>query len=713
MLLVADGSIFFGVANGEEGPAPAPQTREDAVTLDEVIVTAEKRPSNLQNTPITVNAFDASTLTVSGVTSTADLGVLTPGLEFGNQFGYGQPHLRGIGTVANGPGVENPVALYVDGVYIAAMAGSTLALNNIAGIEVLKGPQGTLFGRNATGGLIQVTTKDPQHNTAGEASVTYGNYNTWGTDFYMTGGMSQTLAADVAVHFMDQGTGYGINYFNGLDVNKNQDLAIRSKWLLTPVAGTEFKLIADYERSTSIPALPPAPGTTPLGGPPYVGPRQGLDGYFQPHGLNDGGGLSLRAEHDFNFGQLVSTTAYRKSSMDVAFDGSLVTDYNYALNIEIWEKHEQFTQEFQLSSAVDSAIKWITGVFLYDADGQYAPIALTGGLLAPYTFVNTASDQRALSVAAYAQATKEVADATNLTVGMRYTWERRRFHNSELLGLGDGTSQFIEGGDASVKYTKPTWRVSLDHRFSPELLAYVSYNRGFKSGGFNDDLVPGTRYAPETLDAYELGVKTDLLERRLRLDAAGFLYSYKNIQAISYPAGIEVIYNGAAARLYGLDLDLNAKLATDLTLTVGLELLHSAFTSFPNADYSTPAVGGGTNFATFDATGRQLGLAPNLTWDVALNYAVPTSLGELAFTGVYSYSDGWHVDPDNRLHQPPYSLVNAQTSWTSPSTVNKVTLWGKNLRNTQYTTALASQGNGDYAVYAPPRTFGITFTRRF
>jgi iron complex outermembrane receptor protein len=705
--------LWRPVVAAEDASSQTTEASGDSNALQEIVVSAEKRTANLQDTPITVSAFDASALQTAGVTSSADLGMLTPGLEFGNQFGYGQPHLRGIGTVANGPGVENPVALYVDGVYLGPMAGSTLSLNSIQDVEVLKGPQGTLFGRNATGGLIQVTTKDPQQAFGGTFGVGYGNYNTWGSDLYVTGGVTDAIAGNLAVHFSNQSTGYGTNAFNGLEVNKNQDLAARTKWTFSPDEATEFKFIGDYERSTSIPALPPAPGTTPLGGPPYTGHPQGLDGYFQPHGVNEGGGASLQAQHQFGFGQLVSITSYRKSSMDQAFDGSLVTDPDFALNIEIWDKHSQFTQEFQLSSLSDSSIKWIVGLYFYDADGQYAPIALTGGLLFPATFANTFSDQKDLSVAGYGQATKEIFDATNLTLGMRYTWEQRKFSNYEVVGFEGAGPEAFDGGAATVHYTKPTWRASLDHRFSDALLAYVSYNRGFKSGGFNDDLVPTTVYKPETLDAYELGAKMDLMNRRLRVDASTFLYSYQNIQAITYPAGLELIYNGAKAKLYGLDLAIDAKLMTGLTLSTGLELLHSQFTSFPNADFSTPAPGGGTNFGTFDATGKHLAQAPGVTYDLTLNYTLPTVIGQVAATATYAYNSGWYCDPDNRLHQGAYNLVNANMAWTSLSGLYKASIWGKNLSNTQYLTALASQGNGDYSVYAPPRTYGFNVERRF
>jgi iron complex outermembrane receptor protein len=700
-----------GAAAAPTAPSSSTSDAADSAgALQEIVVTAEKRSSNLQDTPITVSAFDAAALKQVGVTDTSELGLITPGLEFGSEFGYGQPHLRGVGTLADGPGVENPVALYVDGVYYGPMAGSVLALSNIQDVEVLKGPQGTLFGRNATGGLIQVTTRDPKQNFAGESSTTYGKFNTWGEDLYLTGGVTGNTAADLAVHFLNQSTGYGTNAFTGLDVNKSQDLAVRSKWVIVPDDVTSIKIIADYSRDTTIPALVPAPGTTPLGGPPYTGPRQGLDGYYQPHGLVEGKGLSVHFERDLGFGQLVSTTAYRKTYMDMSFDGSLVEDYNYALNIEIWERHQQFTQELQLSSPDNSPIKWIGGLFFYDADGQYDPISIYGGLLQPLTYANTFSDQRAVSVAGYTQATKEIAAATNLTVGVRYTWERRRFHNYEIIGE---PAESFDGGKEQVSYTKPTWRVALDHRFSPQLLAYVSYNRGFKSGGFNDDLVPTSVYQPETLDAYEAGAKLDLLDRRLRIDTAAFLYNYKNIQAVRYPNGLEVIFNGAAARLYGVDLDLNAKLAKNLTLNAGVEWLHARFTSFPNADYSTPAPGGGTNFDTFDATGQHLAMAPDATANVSLNYEIPTPSGDYDASASYSYNSGWYVDPDNRLHQAAYGLYNARFSWTAPSTLWKVAVWGKNLGNRQYTTALASQANGDYAVYAPPRTFGITVDWKF
>jgi iron complex outermembrane receptor protein len=701
-----------GPARADDSAA-VPEAAPSASGLEEVVVTAQRRRENLQDVPIAVSAFPAEQLEAAGVTSVQDLDILTPGLEYGQQGGYGQPHLRGVGTIANGPGVENPIALYVDGVYYGSMSGSVLTLNNIASVEIDKGPQGTLFGRNATGGLIQITTKDPTQDIQGMASAGYGDYSTTTADFYLTGGIAPNLAADIAVDFSDQGEGYGKNYFTDQAVNKTQDLAVRSKWLYTPVAGSEFKLIFDYEQTDYSPVYLPAPGTTPLGGPAYTGPTQGVDGYYQPYGMIHQGGVSLRYTQDLDFAQFISTTAFRQTAMDISFDGSLVPNFAYALNIEIIETHRQWTQEFQLVSPVDSKLKWATGIFLYTNDSQYNPISVTGGLVAPYTLANTYSDQKSFSAAGYAQASYEVLPALDLTAGLRYTYERRNFHDASTLAL-PGTGEFGIGQDEEREiFQKPTWRLALDYRFTPDLMGYVSYNRGFKSGGFNDDLEPTTRYAPEVLDAYEIGLKSDILDRKVRIDLAGFYYDYKNIQAVRYPNGLEDIYNGAAAEIYGLDLDAKAALAENLTVTAGLEILHDAYTSFPTADYSIEVPGGGTEFQTFDATGNRLSLAPDWTFNLAANYVVPTEMGDYTFNLSYAYNDGWYAEPDNRLHQGPYSLLNAQAEWDSPDTNYSIRLWCKNMTDEAYLTALDSQANGDYAIYAPPRTFGVTGTYRF
>src|SRR3981081_4009272 len=197
-------------AEAPQPTAPAPAQHAELETLDEVVVVAQRRPERLQNVPITVTAISPQALQAANVTSTADLVNVVPGLMMPTSAGYTLPHLRGVGITAIGPGIENSVALYVDGVYRGVSASANTGLNNIAQVEVEKGPQGTLFGRNATGGLIQVTTLEPMPGFSGSADVGYANFHTVSGDLYVTGG-TDVLAGDLAVQSIHQGEGWGTN----------------------------------------------------------------------------------------------------------------------------------------------------------------------------------------------------------------------------------------------------------------------------------------------------------------------------------------------------------------------------------------------------------------------------------------------------------------------------------------------------------------------
>jgi len=267
--------------------------------------------------------------------------------------------------------------------------------------------------------------------------------------------------------------------------------------------------------------------------------------------------------------------------------------------------------------------------------------------------------------------------------------------------------------------------VSLDHSFSPQILAYASYNRGYKSGGFNPgitnynavtgkyEVVP---YEPEKLDAYEIGVKAQTRDKRFRLNVAGFLYNYSNIQVQSFQTGILDISNGARARFYGADIAADAVLTPRFSLHAGASLLHATFTYYPNADYTTSiplSEGGGTAYSTGDATGNRVPFAPKLTITASATYTIPSQVGDFQINTTYNYNSGWNAEPDGRLKQAAYSLLGAQVGWTSKGGKFGITLWGKNLLNTDYAVALFSQYQGDVIQWAPPRTFGATGKVKF
>ncbi|HEY2402875.1 MAG TPA: TonB-dependent receptor [Steroidobacteraceae bacterium] len=747
-LALGAGLAFQALAWGQQAVSAGPQQPAGDI-LEEVIVTAQKRNENLQSVPIALTVLSADQVAQAGITSTTDLGLVTPALTVVNQAGNLLPHIRGVGTTAFGAGFENPIAVYVDGVYLAASDASLLTLNNIAQVEVLKGPQGTLYGRNATGGSIQITTRNPQTTFSGEATVGYGNYQTAVMKAYVTGPIvADTLAADLAVSATHQGKGYGTNIFNGQDVYKtDRDVAVRSKWLWTPSDATTVRFIADYAESAGSQnsTFKEAPGTQPEFVPPVPALRPwDFDGDFQPHDGFKGGGGSLRIDQDVAFAELSSTSAYRRSQEYIAFDADGSPQAIEAIG-PLLEDDRQFTQELQLTSIQSGPLQWVAGAFYMHSDAKDDPVHVTFGSPFVYPFVpspappfflvppisssSVSGDERTDSWAVYAQSTLAVTPADHLTLGLRYTADHRHLLASETGTLASGIpgvpdipiyplspNPFVPVApiDESRTFSKPTWRFAFDHRFSDEVLGYVSYNRGFKSGGFNPGVPTDAPYNSEVLDAYETGVKTDLWDRRMRLNAAAYYYDYKNIQVGHFVQGNIGYYNGAAAKIYGADADLEVLVTRELTLTAGAAWIHDRYSSFPNAIYFTPNPAGG-NFSSIEsARGNRLPLTPDATFNLSADYRQPLPGGaQLGLNVTYSYSDSYVFAPDNILRQPAFSMVGAAMSWTAPGERFIASLWGKNLTNEGVANAILESAIGSLSAYQPPRSYGINLEMRF
>ena len=406
--------------------APPPANR-----LQEIVVTAQRRSENLQNVPIAVTAVTSNQLAQAGVHDLTDLKVAVPTLNLTTSNGYLNTSLRGVGSNADGPGIENPVALYIDGVYYGSPVADLLTLNNVAQVEVLKGPQGTLFGRNATGGLIQVTTRSPTVTPHGDFGVSYGNYDTVSTSGYLTGGYEHA-ATDVAVSFTHQGEGYGHDLFNGKDVYQaGGDFAIRSKTILTPLSGTKITIIGDYEKShLKDNELEPLPGTID-GFAPQLGPTPNygynIDTDYIDHTDTWSGGASIRIDQRLGSYSLASTTAYRRDRTDIDFDydGTPQTIETFFTK----QRDLAFTQELQLTSPAGKRLTWVVGAFYYEGSAGYDPLLIFANDQG--VNVNLRSFQDINSVAGYGQATYKVFSHTNLTFGARFTTESRSLEGTQ------------------------------------------------------------------------------------------------------------------------------------------------------------------------------------------------------------------------------------------------------------------------------------------
>jgi outer membrane receptor protein involved in Fe transport len=704
--------------------SPATEAAGDT-TLAEVVVTAQRRAENLQRVPISVAVVTAQTLEVAGIDSTTQLAQAFPGVSTRVTYNQLEPYIRGVGTAAAGPGIENPVALYVDGVYYGSQVATAFSLIDVDQVAVLKGPQGTLFGRNATGGVIQVTTRDPSQEPTGTFRVSYDNYQTATADAYVAGGITSNLAASLTARYSAAGEGWGRNIATGEENHKLfGDKDFHAKLKFTPDDETTIHLAGDWSEKTDNlgPNLVPSPSiyTTDLL-PGYTATSNPWDNDSHLNNRNRfvADGVSLRIDRELSSIRLTSISAYRSDHLTNQFDSAGTP--MPGLDIHIDERTDQYTQEFQVISKSGQWFDWQTGVFYYRGWGTDDPItavifpALSGG---PQINVETTTRETTESAAGYFQATKAIVQDTNLTIGLRYTWERRTFRPNQNTLIGDVVIATLPPPSYPLSQTfeKPTWRIALDHQFTNDILGYVSYNRGFKSGGYNTHSADNPPYSPETLDAYEIGSKTEWLGHRLRANTAAFYYDYKNVQVAKYTT-TSLIYNGAKAKIYGIDLDVEAQVTNNFGVSAGVEWLHARYTDFPSAPFSTPVVGGGALLYYASAAGNTLNNAPNATATLRLDYRIPLPMGSLGVNVANSYSSGYFQEPDNYLRQRAYNLTNASVAWRSSDDRIVLKVYGDNLFNKAIATQLSTLPVpplgylADYA--APPRIYGVSAQYKF
>ncbi len=692
--------------------------------IDEIIVTAQKRSENLQKVPIVITAISGSQLGSAGVTSLATLNTVAPGYNSRNVSGAFQPYLRGIGTSSNV--VENPVALYIDGVYIPQQREGMRELPDVEQVAVLKGPQGTLFGRNATGGVIQITTRAPSQTVEAEAHAGIDNYATLRTGAFLSGGLSDGAAASVSIDYARQGDGYGTNLTTGNDTFKLQhSLSMRGKLRAELGDDTDITVIGDYmDRRERAFTFVPYPGTTlirPIGA---LGSKFDTFSQIEPYTAFKGGGASLEIDHDFDFAKLVSITSYRKGSSSYLFDDAPVGVPVFYVRVDPGNQpNRDFTQELQLISQNRAGFTWTAGVFYYhnrlanEVQRNFFP-PFYRAAVAPPT-VNQQTDTFAAetteSIAPFGQVGIELLEGTKLTLGARWTYEKRELHDGLIRSTRyNGTVVNVPFTPGALTIKKPTWRVALDHQFGPDVLGYVSYNRGIKSGGFNILNPSNPAYLPERLDAYEAGFKTELLDRRLRFNVGGFYYNYSNLQITQFVGVTQSIVNGAKAELYGVDVDFNARLTPEFSLSGGLEALHTEFTDYRNAVGSAPRADGGATLFPIDATGNRIPQAQKFVASLSGDYEQEFSFGSLHFNVTGSYNGDYYIEADNFIRQPSYGLINTSVAWTSRDRRYTVSVWGRNLLDERIIFNASSQAIGYPTSYGqPPRTYGVTAAVNF
>lgn len=719
------GSAFLALSAASFAADAKAQTTDAAsetTTMESnaIIVTAQRRDQRLQDVPVAVTVATQSSLQAASVGGTDALQQAVPNLSRTRVSAIPLTYIRGVGSSSVAAGTEAAVAFYVDGVYYAEPIATVMDFNNIERVEVLRGPQGTLFGRNATGGLIQVVTKDPNQDPEAEASISYGSYKTITGDLYVSGGITSNLAANLSAHFSDQGKGYGRNVIDGSQVHIESSSGVRIKFLWEPSSETKVRLSADYARVKGDYAMSRVvrPGTR-QGGPTvgFTSPGGFYDFYVgEPSAYNlSTGGVALNITQELGAVKLVSISSYRHDEPNYFQD--VDNTPAYLLYTYQPRKINTFSQELQLMSNDSGPLSYVLGLYYFDTKqrnvGDLGAAYIEGALGPTTKRVSWPWHWRTYSYAAYADVTYDFGQGTSLTLGGRYTHDNTRINGSTIVSRFDGSSLTLPF-DKQKSWGKFTYRGVLQHKFNSDIMAYGSISRGYKSGTTSSVVTNGTVAPfvnPEVIDNFEVGLKSTWFDGRLLLNLAGFHYIWKNQQlsALSPTApGTFIVRNAGTAKATGIEAEIVLRATDNFTISGGLGYNDGHYSNYPDGPTLVPRAapaGGNAAGPSADFTGNQLTRSPEFTGNVSAQYTMPTEAGDFSAQLTYYHNSGFPWDADNRIWQEAYGLLSAQIAWDSPDERWRLSLNGANLTDTHY--AINGQPGPQGDAYAPgfPRTF--------
>jgi iron complex outermembrane recepter protein len=636
---------------------------EEALGQGDIVVTAQKRSERLQDVPVSISALGAVDLEGAGVVNITQIAPRVPGF-YGGSAGATRPQLyiRGIGSRQFDAGSEASVGVFVDEVYLGRTAGTLGALRDVERIEVLKGPQGTLYGRNTIGGAINVITKGPTRDLQAEAEVGYGNFDAYN----LFGAVSGPVVGD-AVQARIAGwrtfsKGYMRNPQTGYYAQGVDNYGGRGRLDIEPAANLKLALIAEVLRDRGSSFSGKNQGTTANPNAVFFAaagrvPIQTADPYAERTNLDnllhrDVETYSGKADLDLGSATLTSITAYRHNRAldDRDFDNTSLSVIQQVSD----ERSKQFTQELRLTStpggalSVGGAVDWILGGFFYHDKSDRVDTFNFGPDSVKYVLTGRAQTDVAAqrfkteSWAAFAQATLHLGPTFDVTLGGRYTEDRK-----SAVSLGTTTAPGIplvaanfttsQGG----KFTSVDPRVTLQFRPSRDVNVYASYNQGFKSGGFQ--YVPFSAaqanvvFQPEQLDAYEIGFKTQLMDRKLTFNGALFKYDYKDLQVLRVVAtagggAATLIQNAASSTIKGGELELVARPSSRFEASLTYAYTDAKYDSFPFN-------------ATTDFSNTRMVRAPKHSVNMGARWTVPLGDNSVELRADYALLSDFFFEP--------------------------------------------------------------------
>jgi iron complex outermembrane receptor protein len=692
-----------------------PSEDSGGAVLEEVVVTAQKRTERLLDVPISVTALSGPQLAEAGVQTSLNLGQVVPGLTMIETGLYVQPAIRGVTNTYTSPSAEPNVATYVDGVYQGNMTYAIYEEPDIQRVEVLKGPQGTLFGRNATGGAIQIFTEEPSFTPTGHFSAGYGSWNEKIASAFVSGPLiADRLAASITVYHRNND---GFNHDLLSDGNETGAMEIdlvRAKLLfdIPDIVQLEFgTMYADnYDygavQNTNLNgnnlsrAIDPA---APLASQPQQVSQNAVS-YLDMQSWV----WSIRARSDLPWGQLTSLSAYNDVNNHIPSDGDYSPLPILAYNVNTYTK--AFSEELTFSSKQFGPLQFVAGLFYYYKNGAYDPLVISATGSAPFQLVTR---DTTTAYAIFTEFHYDITDRLSVIAGARVNRETQ-------VARAGFVNPPIEFGQ--VTNTRVTPRFSTIYALNDATRAYFTFSDGFKSGLYNSQSYPLAPAAnvnpvsPETVTAYEVGIKYEPNSMPLRLHGALFDNDYKNLQVsalenVAGQSGVSVLQNAASVRSYGFDGDATWAASRDLSLVFGASWLHSKYSSFPDAAVDEPPPppapqNAGNVQATVDATGNWTIRSPEWTFNTTLNYAHDFAFGKLGVSGNLFFSSRVYFTPDDRIATGSYELLNLRTTWQPPGSRFRVGLWTRNLTGAKVINSTTITTFGDSVIYLPPRSVG-------
>jgi iron complex outermembrane recepter protein len=717
-------------------PKAVAQTSEPEADLtppiENIIVTALRHSANLQKTSAAITVLDRQTLEYDAIQTLDEVGGRVPGLTV-TSFSLGQPtiHMRGIGSNDDGAAMDQSVVVFIDDVYMGRITGINLNMLDLAQVEVLRGPQGALYGKNVIGGAIKLNSQIPLEEPELTTTFSTGNFDYQSLKVLANGSLSENLLG----RFVVQGEGRDGWQENlilgGEKQHDDHNWGLRGQLLYTPSSVLELHWSVDFSQDNlNSTGRIPLGGTTPitildnngnpinqpdgvetrlpkdifdsLGGDPLHA-TNGVAGYTD----RDLAGFSLRINYQFGDVNLTSITAVRDTQFEWLEDSNGLprSITNQRVSLLDKESHRQFSQELRWYSDPKEHFSYLLGLYyLYEHTVREESFLFNNNLTAV-----SDQDNHTKSYAVFGQLNYQLSSDLTISLGGRYTQDTKELN--QRGSNGGAPSIIFEDFEAR---SRAKWRdfspqLTLSYDIEQDVLLYASLSKGVKSGGFQGS--PGTllqarkEISPEYAWDYELGLKSQWWHNRMRFNVAGFYIDYQDLQVVQFQTldnfGSFVTSNAASASVRGVELELGAQLSEAISFTGSYAFLRATYDDFNDSQ--------GRDFA-----GNVLRQAPKHSVSFALQHKKRLASGTLQSRIDYRFQSESFREPDNigsRL--PTFRLFDANVSFMDRAKRWQVSVWAKNLLDSRYISHLYVLGGNDYGLYGTPRTYGLSVMWRF